>query len=150
MLRFRRAAAFDGAISVLTSFGYFDDRKDDVHVLHNLHASLKPGGRIVVDTVGKEFLARSFCQKHWQETRQGRYWLVEREFLPGMEKIHTHWLFVGGGETREFTFAHRIYSAVELADLLEKTGFCEISVYGDLDGSPIAENQLVLLSSAAS
>ena len=47
----------DGAINYFTAFGYFDDPADDARVAGNLCDSLKPGGRLIVDVVGKEILA---------------------------------------------------------------------------------------------
>lgn len=137
----------DGVISLLTSFGYFEDREDDLRVLKNVHLSLKPGGCLLVDTMSKEFLARSFGQRHWQETDKGRYWLVEREILPGWEKMHARWIFVGKGPQREFVLEHRIYSAAELVDLMRRAGFCKLGSYGDLGGRPYDReaNRLVVV-----
>ena len=45
MRDFVRPATFDLVISMFTSFGYFDDKGEDLLVLRNIHASLKPGVR---------------------------------------------------------------------------------------------------------
>ena len=50
-------AAFDLAISMFTSFGYFDDPAENRRVLTNVLASLKPGGVFLLDHLGKELLA---------------------------------------------------------------------------------------------
>jgi SAM-dependent methyltransferase len=136
MLGFKRDSAFDGAVSLFTSFGYFEERTQDLIVLQNLHASLRPGARIVLEMAGKEFLARSYTPRHWQEVSQGRYWLVDREVVPGWEKVRVHWIFVGAGKLREFNFEHRVYSGVELADLLRQAGFADVATYGSLSGQP--------------
>lgn len=136
MLRFVREHAFDGAINLLTSFGYFEDPADDLRVLKNILGSLKAGARVVLDVAGKEFLARSNVRKHWQEVGKGRYWLMDREVLPGWGKMRAHWVFVGNGELSEFLFEHRLYSAQELADLMKQAGFADILIYGGLDGRP--------------
>ena len=49
MREFIRPAAFDLIISMSTSFGYFEDREDDLTVLRNMLSNLKPGGTCVVD-----------------------------------------------------------------------------------------------------
>jgi hypothetical protein len=41
-----------------------------------------------------------------------------------------------GGEKTEIRFSHRIYSGLELAELLGRCGFAEVEIYGDLEGSP--------------
>src|SRR5262249_13735032 len=44
MREFRRPRAFDLALSLLTSFGYFATDEEDSHVLRNVQASLGPQG----------------------------------------------------------------------------------------------------------
>ena len=44
MRAFVRAEGFDLALSIFTSFGYFDDPADDLRVLQNVQRSLRPGG----------------------------------------------------------------------------------------------------------
>ena len=44
MRDFIRGDSFDLAVSMFTSFGYFDDKAQDVQVLKNIFTSLKPGG----------------------------------------------------------------------------------------------------------
>ncbi len=145
MLEFKREGAFDGAISLFTSFGYFEDRKDDLRVLRNVHASLRPGARLALETIGKEVLARIFDPRHWQELGNGRYWLQDREMSGGWEKMRNRWVFVGGGVTKEFTFEHRIFSGVELADLFRAAGFEDVAVYGALDGRPYDRDSIRLV-----
>jgi 2-polyprenyl-3-methyl-5-hydroxy-6-metoxy-1,4-benzoquinol methylase len=43
MRDFVRPAAFDLVISMFTSFGYFDDKGEDLRVLENMFASLRAG-----------------------------------------------------------------------------------------------------------
>jgi SAM-dependent methyltransferase len=64
MRDFRRPTAYDLALSLFTSFGYFDSRDDDLRVLRNVRASLRSRGALVIDVMGKEWLAR-----HFQPTR---------------------------------------------------------------------------------
>ncbi|MFO7651817.1 MAG: methyltransferase domain-containing protein, partial [bacterium] len=67
MRRFRRAGAFDVVLSMYTSFGYFEDPADDARVMANILHSLRPGGRLVLETMGKEVLARIFSPSNWAE-----------------------------------------------------------------------------------
>lgn len=39
----------DAVISIFTSFGYFDDKADDIRVLQNVYTILKPQGTFVLD-----------------------------------------------------------------------------------------------------
>jgi SAM-dependent methyltransferase len=136
MIRFRREATFDGAINLFSSFGYFENRVDDLQVMRNLCASLKSGARAVVDLAGKEFLAGRYCTKDWHALDGGRFWLESREVLPGWERLRVQWTFVGGGETRDFLVEIRIYSGVELREMMLQAGFAEVELLGGLDGRP--------------
>jgi len=136
MLRFRRDETFHGAVSLLTSFGYFEDRADELRVLRNVHASLKPGARLIVDVMGKEVLAPRFAPRTWNELPGGRLWIQQVDVEPGWEFLRMRWIFTGAGKTREFSLFCRLYSGVELRDLLRDSGFADIMLYGHLDGRP--------------
>jgi len=72
-------AIFDIAISLFTSFGYFEDPRDDQKVLANVHASLKPGGKLLMDMSGKEVIARTFQPTGWSEPEPGTLVLQDRK-----------------------------------------------------------------------
>ena len=75
MREFVRPEAFDAAINLFTSFGYFEDPAEDLQVAKNLFHSLKPGGALVMDLVGKEVLSRIFLPRDWQELADGSLFL---------------------------------------------------------------------------
>jgi hypothetical protein len=77
MREFRRPAAYDLALSLFTSFGFFAAPEDDLLVLRNVRHSLRPGGVLVMDLMGKENLARVF-QPTRSRTLAGGAVLVER------------------------------------------------------------------------
>jgi 2-polyprenyl-3-methyl-5-hydroxy-6-metoxy-1,4-benzoquinol methylase len=58
MRDFVRPDSFAFVLSMFTSFGYFDDRREDVMVLENMFKSLQPGGACLIDVLGKERLAK--------------------------------------------------------------------------------------------
>jgi len=134
MREFRREGAFDGAGSMFTSFGFFSDPEDDRRVLRHLHASLKPGGILVMDLVGKEPLARDFLARDWQET-EGVLVLRESRILDDWSKVESRYIVVVDGRLRERTFLIRVHSAAELTEILEECGFGRVEVFGSLDGS---------------
>src|SRR5258706_8466484 len=55
---FVRADSFALVLSMFTSFGYFDDKREDLIVLENMFASLQPGGACLIEVLGKEYLAK--------------------------------------------------------------------------------------------
>ncbi len=86
---------FDAAVSLYTSFGYFEDPADDQRVLRNLHRALRPGGKLMMDLSGKEVLARHFQERNWSELDDGSLFLEERRLEDGWERIENRWLIVG-------------------------------------------------------
>ena len=58
---------FDLAISLFTSFGYFEDNEDNQQVLENSFKSLKDGGLLVPEMMGKEVKARIFLEREWYQ-----------------------------------------------------------------------------------
>jgi ubiquinone/menaquinone biosynthesis C-methylase UbiE len=55
--------SYDVVINMFGSFGYFEDYDDDRKVLTNMYTSLRTGGRCLIETMGKEILAREFQEK---------------------------------------------------------------------------------------
>jgi len=136
MRQFRREHAFDLAVNLLTSFGYFDDPEDDLRVLANIQASLKPGGSVVIELMGREVLARVFRERDWQETPDGTILLEERKVTCDWMWIDLRWMIFRDGAQKEHRFRLRLYSATELKDLLTRAGFVDVRAYGSLSGGP--------------
>ena len=136
MRAFRRPDAFDGAINLFTAFGYFEDPAEDLRVVQNLHASLKPGGRLVMEMMGKEVLARIFRERDWHEDENGVLFLEERKISSGWDWIENRWIMIDGSVRKEFKLGHRLYSGAEMAALLRQAGFGSVMLYGGLAGGP--------------
>ncbi len=143
MLTFRRENAFDSAINMLTSFGYFENIDDDRRVLENVYASLKPGGRFIMELKGRESIAATFQARDWSESG-GRFLLQERTIEPGFERIHNRWIFIDEKQRREFNFYLRLYTASGLADMLKSIGFSETEAFADLDRTPYDQKARLL------
>ncbi len=83
MRSFHRPVCFDAAISLYSTFGYFESEEDESAVLRNLFASLKPGGRLVMELLGKELIARDFRARDWQCSPDGTAFLLEEREVRG-------------------------------------------------------------------
>jgi SAM-dependent methyltransferase len=134
MRDFVRPEAFDLALSLYTSFGYFDDKADDERVLQNVVASLKPGGAFLIDTVGKEILARIFQPTTSQNLPDGTLFVQRHEVFDDWTRVRNEWTLMRGSRSRTFRFHHTIYSGQELRDRMVAAGLPDVRLYGDLDG----------------
>ena len=148
MRRFVRPAAFDLALSLFTSFGYFDDRGEDLAVLQRVHESLRPGGALVMDLMGKEPLARWFQPTRSRRLPDGSLLVERATVLEGWSRVRTEWLLVRDGAARSFEFTINLYSGQELASLLAEAGFETVRLHGGLDGSPYAADAARLVTVA--
>ncbi len=135
MRKFVSPDSFDGAINLFTSFGYFPDRADDLRVVGNLYASLVSGGSLILDVAGKEVIARIFERKQWRE-RDGDFFLYERTIRDGWGWIENRWIRITSTGREEYTVGHRLYSAVELTEMLRSVGFDDVQAFGHFDGRP--------------
>jgi SAM-dependent methyltransferase len=135
MRKFLRPKAFDMALNLFTSFGFFEDQKEDELVAKNVFRSLKNGGVFVVDIMGKEIIARIFQERDWHRVNGG-IMLEERRVSRDWGWMEDRWLLVKGGRVEEFSFSLRPYSAAELVRLLTDCGFSRTEVYGSLAGTP--------------
>ena len=134
MRDFVRPQAFDLILSLFTSFGYFDDKEEDVKVLRNIHASLKPGGACIIEMMGKEVLAKAFHPIGSDDLPDGTTLIQRRRIYDDWTRIRNEWIILRKGRARSFKFHHTIYSGQELKDRLMRAGFSKVKLYGNLEG----------------
>lgn len=148
MRRFRRPDTFHLAVNLFTSFGFFAEQKENSEVLVNIYQSLKEGGRIVIDAMGKEILARRFQETRSCNLPDGSLFIEKNQIIDSWRRVKNQWLLIKEGQIQEYQFILWIYSAEELAQMLEEAGFCEIQIFGSQEGTDYDENaqRLVLLA----
>ena len=151
MRAFRRPGAYDVALNLYSSFGYFADPRDDWRVLENMLASLKPGGTLLMEMMSKEILARDFQPRRFAE-RDGHIILERATILDNWRTSETHWTLIRGDQRWDRTFRTRLYSAAVLEGMLARVGFAGTAVYGSLWGIPYDHRaeRLVVLAKAPS
>jgi SAM-dependent methyltransferase len=135
MLHYQKDGFYDLIISYFSSFGYFESRDDDLKVVRNVVASLRDKGKFLIDIVGKEVIARNYQKKNWLE-KEDYTLLEERVVEKSWTGIRTRWIIIKDGKRTDLNIFHRLYSAVELIDLLRQSGFSDVKVYGDIKGRP--------------
>jgi SAM-dependent methyltransferase len=147
MREFCRPESFDAVINMLTAFGYFKDPADNKRVLENIYSSLRKGGKLLMDIMGKEIAARIWQERDWHE-KDGRIFLYERKISQNWSWAENKWMMLENGKLEKYEFGHRIYSAVELAGMLTDCGFSSVDIYGDLAGADYDHNAKRLIAVA--
>jgi SAM-dependent methyltransferase len=135
MRTFVRPDSFDLVINMFTSFGYFDDKEDDVRVLRNICASLHGSGVLIMEMTGKEYLAKVFQPTVSTRTPDGGLFVQRHEIFDDWTRIRNEWILLRGEQATSYRFHHTVYSAQELKDRLCGAGFRDVVVYGDLEGN---------------
>jgi SAM-dependent methyltransferase len=135
MREFVRPDAFDLVLNMFTSFGYFEDPNDNLRVLANMHQSLRAGGTLVLDLVGKECIAANFEETGSIKDPDGTVFVERRRICDDWERIDNEWFLIRGEEVKAYRFQHTIYSGVELRDRLLQTGFRTVRLLSDLEGT---------------
>jgi len=137
MREFKREGAFDAALNLFTSIGYFDDPFDDLRVLRNFHASLRPGGRLLIDIMGREVISRVFREREWRELPDGSVFLEERRAVRNWTRIANRWVLVRpDGSRYESRHELRVFSGQELEMILREAGFATVRIVGSYSGVP--------------
>lgn len=134
MRTFKRKNTYDLAVNLFTSFGFFEKKEDNQKVLFNLYESLKEGGTLFLDVMGKEILARRFQETRSCSLPDDSLFIEKNQVLESWSRIHNRWILIKEGKAREFQFNLWIYSAQELAAMLEEIGFVKLKIYGSHQG----------------
>ncbi len=133
---------FDGAISMFTSFGYFDRDEEDLKTFRGVARALVPGGRFVLDFMNDAKVRSALVAEETREMESMhvtiRRWIDEdAESGPRVEKrvegvsAHTGLIEI------EVYESVRLYTPAEVDSLLERAGFELVGErLGDVDGAP--------------
>lgn len=131
--------AYDLVLSTHTSFGYFTGPGDNLTVLRNAHASLTPGGTLIVDVLGKEVVASRVGRRgaiDIADDAGGGTVFTRDTILDDWTRLRTDWTLVRGSSARHASIVWCLYSAAELRSLFEQAGFVDVECFGGFDGSP--------------
>jgi SAM-dependent methyltransferase len=113
----------DAAFDVFSSIGYGEE-EDDLAVFRTLRAAVRPGGKVLVETVHRDAWAAQLSRdpRHASHLPDGTLFLQEFSFdaLTGRAAISYSWQGPGGAGHK--TSSVRIYAITELVRLLERAG----------------------------
>jgi SAM-dependent methyltransferase len=122
---------FDGVTCMLTSFGYFDEDAN-MRVAEGMARALKPGGRLLLDIVNRDYIVSDLPSRVWWEGN-GCVVLEEVDFNFHTSRILTHRSIVfEDGRQVEQELSIRAYSLHEIGRLLRQAGFRVLDISGAL------------------
>ena len=129
-------ASFDAAVNLFSSIGYLGDN-EDTKALVEIRRVLRPGARLVIETMHRDLLVTRFHAQDWQLLGAGRLLLEQRTFDPaaGVAQV-TQTLIDGAGQRESRSYSLRVYTATELLAMLDRAGYATMRCHGNLAGEP--------------
>ncbi len=128
---------FDAFINMFTAFGYFDSEDEELRVLQAVSNALKSGGKLLLDTINREWVLSNYVQNEWHTDDHGNTYLEHREFDLVTGRNRVTFSIVTADGTRRESPGHdvRLYTLTELVRLLDAAGLRLSATYGDYDGA---------------
>ncbi len=138
-------ASFDAAVNLFSSLGYLGDEQD-TRVLAEIGRVLRPGGRLLIETMHRDLLVLRWSDSDWRLLGEGRLLLEQRTFEAAAGIATTTMTLIdGAGERESRTWSVRVYAVTELLAMLERAGFADAKCYGEYDGSAFGPSTRLLI-----
>ncbi len=140
---------FDGVYSFFTSFGYYSD-EDNETVLSQIARALKPGGRLLLDMMNRDWLLTHPQTRSWSQREDGALLMEEVSIDLRSSRVISKLTLIepdkGAGPVKQFDL--RAYTCAELGALLRRGGLEVREVWGGADRSAYSSEsrRLVLLA----
>ena len=116
------------------SFGYFERAEDDLDVLQACRRLLVPNGTVVLDLTDGDWIREHFEPRSWEWVDQDHFVCRERSLAEDGERLISREVVVHAekGVIADQFYAERLYSAEAIRSLLERAGFEDVRVHGEL------------------
>ena len=141
--------AFDLALNLFTSFGYFETDRENAAALAEMARVLRPGGMLVMDHMNREATIRDLVPE--DRMRKGRYTLIQRRTIEGDRVVKA--ITLADREEPDAEPLHllesvRLYRPAEMAALFEAAGLERLFFMGGFSGEPFAGDSTRMIVSA--
>jgi SAM-dependent methyltransferase len=126
---------FDVVLLLFTSFGYFEDQENEL-VLENMARALRPGGRLMLDTLNRDTVLRDLRSDEVIDKGDGL--LINRcsfDVLTG--RLQNRRIIIRSGVRKDKVFSIRLYNPSEIRRLLDQFGLVDQRLL-DRAGQPLS------------
>lgn len=131
-------SGFDAAVNVFSSLGYGSEN-EDLAILSNLRAAVKPGGAVFVETSHRDAVAMGLGRSQRpiaSRLSDGTLMLEEPRLEPISGRIETTWFWSGPSGSGQKSASLRIYTVTEFVRLLEAAGLKVRSLHAGCSTEP--------------
>jgi len=140
---------FATVLSLFTSFGYFAEEGEDRAVLAGVNRALKNGGTFLIDTLNRDHVIASLVPQE-EKMLQNRALHIKRRLSADGRRVEKETRVIeGAGKKRVFHESVRMYTALEIENMMKESDFEKLSIYGSLRGDPYrAESERLVVVAA--
>jgi SAM-dependent methyltransferase len=145
-----RAESFDWVLSFFTSFGYFEQERENFRVLEEIVRILTPGGRFLLDIMNPVTVLADLKPREVQIRDDGRRVEIERWFDAEKKRVNKRMVVrAGGASPRSFLESVRVYQPDEVVIGLRWAGLEVDHLYGNFHGDSYERDseRLILIGS---
>ena len=126
--------SFDRVLNFFTSFGYFENERENLAVLQEIRRVLSSKGRFLIDLFNREKVIGSLVPRETQELGETVV-EIERWFDPATERVNKRIRLIGNkGRKETFLESVRAYREEEVRAGLDWAGLEVDAVYGSFEG----------------
>lgn len=138
-MRTYRKGPFDMVCNLFTSFGYFEDDRDNIHVLRNMHANMREGGRLIIDYLNPDYIRRQLVTDESLEVGNVMCHITRAIEADMVVKSMT-FIEKNGDATRKYQERVKLYDKEWFSARFEEMGFTDVQILGNYDGHPYHEH----------
>ena len=125
-----KANAFDFVFNLFSSFGYFEDERDDYACIDAFYENLKPGGTLILDYMNTECAVKNMKPREIVQ-RDDIQFHIQKKLEMGFIKKKIE--FLADGENYTFEEQLKVINQFKFTKMLEDCGFEIQHFFGDYE-----------------
>ena len=129
---------FDVILSLFTSFGYFEDDRENERVLESVNLGLNKNGVFWLDFLNPPYIEQNLVPESVNEISFNCTITENRKVCNS--RIIKDIVFIENGMEKHYRESVRLYSRAELELMLKRAGILPYNCFGDYKGSIWSEN----------
>ena len=129
MRDFKMSNSYGYIFNLFTSFGYFDEISENIKVLENCYKHLKNKGLLIIDFLNAEKIKRTINNN--QEIKIINNIIFEIDKYISNNYVFKKIKIIDGDSVLNFKEKVQLFELDDFIQMLKKTGFNEISAFGD-------------------
>ena len=144
---FSWVSEFDGAYCFGNSFGYLD-RANAAKFLNGIARSLKPGGRLAVETgMAAESILPGLLKTRWFKFGD-IFMLSQNQYHPAEGRLDIEYTFIQHGDVDTRPTASYVFTVAEMCRMHAEAGLETVELLGSTAGEPyqLGSQRLLLIS----